>query len=36
VAEQLGDDRGADGAGTAGDEDVHGALPRDGTCVPSL
>jgi hypothetical protein len=28
VAEQFGDDGGADGAGTAGDEDVHGILPK--------
>ena len=37
VAEQLGDDGGADGAGTAGDEDVHEALLiSDGTTIPSL
>jgi hypothetical protein len=26
VAEQFGDDGGADGAGTAGDENIHEAL----------
>ena len=28
VGEQFGDDGGADGAGTAGDEDVHGTPPK--------
>jgi len=35
VAEELGDDGGADQAGATGDEDVHGALlESDGTLVP--
>ncbi len=34
VAEELGDDGGADQAGATGDEDVHGTLPEsDGTLV---
>ncbi len=37
VAEQLGDDGGADQAGAAGDEDAHGTTPTsDETFVPSL
>ena len=37
VAEQLGDHRGANGAGATGDEDVHvkGLLWSDGTTVAS-
>ena len=36
VAEQLGDDGGADQTGAAGDEDVHGTPQEsDGTLVPS-
>ena len=34
VAEQFGDDGGADGAGAAGDEDVHGSPESDGTSCP--
>jgi hypothetical protein len=37
VAEQFGDDGGADQTGAAGDKDAHGTLPQsDGTLVPSL